>query len=137
MFLRAASTPTARCAVAPQHATAAAPACQRARACPTAPWPGCSSARPSCCCWRSTSFRCSGPIWLSFTNFRANRPDAEVAWVGIGNYERVLNDEAIWENMQATAHFLVWSITLQLLLGFGLALLLNRRFRSAQLLEHR
>ena len=69
-------------------------------------------------------------IWLSFTNFRANRPNADVLWVGIGNYSRVLNDEAIWENMRATAHFLGCSITLQLLLGFGLALLLNRRFRT-------
>jgi multiple sugar transport system permease protein len=69
-------------------------------------------------------------IGLSFTNFRANRPNAELLWVGIGNYSRVLNDEAIWENMQATAHFLTCSITLQLLLGFGLALMLNRRFRT-------
>ena len=46
-------------------------------------------------------------IWLSFTNFRANRPNAEVLWVGIDNYRRVLGDEAIWENMRATAHFLV------------------------------
>ena len=46
-------------------------------------------------------------IWLSFTNFRANRPNAEVVWLGIDNYRRVLNDEAIWENMRATAHFLV------------------------------
>jgi len=72
-------------------------------------------------------------IWttyLSFTNFRANRPGADVLWVGISNYSRVLNDESIWENMRATAHFLTWSITLQLLLGFGLALLLNKRFRT-------
>jgi multiple sugar transport system permease protein len=32
--------------------------------------------------------------------------------------------------MRATAHFLCWSITLQLLIGFALALLLNRRFRT-------
>ena len=69
-------------------------------------------------------------IWLSFTNYRANRPGADVLWVGLGNYSRVLNDEAIWENMRATAHFLTCSITLQLLLGFGLALMLNRRFKS-------
>jgi multiple sugar transport system permease protein len=69
-------------------------------------------------------------IWLSFTNFRANRPNADSVWVGLSNYRRVLGDEAIWENMRATAHFLVSSIVLQLLLGFALALLLNRRFRS-------
>jgi multiple sugar transport system permease protein len=69
-------------------------------------------------------------IFLSFTNYRANRPNAELVWLGISNYQRVLGDEAMWERMRATAHFLCWSITLQLLLGFALALLLNRRFRS-------
>lgn len=69
-------------------------------------------------------------IWLSFTNYRANRPNAEVVTVGLDNYRRVLNNEAVWESFRATAHFLCWSITLQLLLGLGLALLLNRRFRS-------
>ena len=56
-------------------------------------------------------------IWLSFTNFRANRPNAEVVWLGIDNYRRVLGNEAIWENMRATAHFLVSSIALQLVLS--------------------
>jgi multiple sugar transport system permease protein len=69
-------------------------------------------------------------IALSFTNYRANRPNAELVWVGAGNYARVLADEDVWSNMQATAHFLVWSITLELLLGFGLALLLNKRFKG-------
>jgi len=69
-------------------------------------------------------------IYLSFTNFRANRPNAAIEWLGISNYQRVLNDEAIWENMRVTAHFLCSSIALQLVLGFGLALLLNRKFRS-------
>jgi multiple sugar transport system permease protein len=69
-------------------------------------------------------------IYLSFTNYRANHANADVLWTGIANYQRVLNDEAVWENMRATAHFLVCSITLQLLLGFALALLLNRKFRS-------
>jgi multiple sugar transport system permease protein len=70
-------------------------------------------------------------IWLSFTNYRANRPGLGSTWVGIANYRRVLGDEAVWENMRTTAHFLCWSIVLQLLLGFALALLLNRRFRTA------
>jgi multiple sugar transport system permease protein len=69
-------------------------------------------------------------VWLSFTNYRANRPNAVVEWIGLGNYSRVLSSEAIWETMRTTAHFLIASIALQLLLGFALALLLNRRFRS-------
>jgi multiple sugar transport system permease protein len=69
-------------------------------------------------------------IYLSFTNYRANKPNAEVVWQGLSNYKRVLGDEAVWEHMSVTAHFLCTSIALQLLLGFGLALLLNRKFRS-------
>src|ERR1041384_6726315 len=52
-------------------------------------------------------------IWtvkLSFTNFRANRPNAEVFNVGIDNYVSVLTDPDIWGPMQATAHFLFWTI---------------------------
>ena len=32
--------------------------------------------------------------------------------------------------MQVTAHFVFWSIVLQMLIGFGLALLINRQFRG-------
>ena len=54
-------------------------------------------------------------IWtirLSFTNYRANRPNAEVKWIGLRNYERILSDSDIWLTMQATAHFLFWTLVL-------------------------
>ena len=72
-------------------------------------------------------------IWtirLSFTDFRANR-NREVEWVGLRNYERILTDEDIWLTMQATAHFLIWTIVLQVLIGFALAWLINRNFRGS------
>lgn len=72
-------------------------------------------------------------IWtvkLSFTNFRANRPNATVADVGIDNYVAVLTDPDIWLAMQTTAHFLFWTITLQMLIGFALAYLIDRKFRG-------
>jgi multiple sugar transport system permease protein len=72
-------------------------------------------------------------IWtirLSFTNYRANRPGAELEWVGLRNYERILTDPDIWQTMQATAHFLIWTIVLQVLIGFTLAWLLNRNFKG-------
>ena len=72
-------------------------------------------------------------IWtirLSFTDFRANR-NREVEWVGLRNYERILTDEDIWLTMQATAHFLFWTIALQVLIGFALAWLINRNFRGS------
>ena len=70
-------------------------------------------------------------IWtinLSFTNFRANRPNAEVAGVGIAHYVSILTDPDIWGPMQATAHFLFWTITLQTLIGFTLAYPIDRKF---------
>ena len=72
-------------------------------------------------------------IWtirLSFTNYRANRPNADVKWVGLRNYERILTDADIWQTMQATAHFLVWTILLQVLIGFALAWLINHKFKG-------
>ncbi|MEM7523261.1 MAG: sugar ABC transporter permease, partial [Pseudomonadota bacterium] len=72
-------------------------------------------------------------IQLSFTNFRANRPNADVSWVGLRNYERILTDSDIWLTMQATAHFLFWTIALQVLIGFALAWLINRKFKRSDL----
>jgi multiple sugar transport system permease protein len=76
-------------------------------------------------------------IWtvrLSFTNFRANRPNEEVEWVGLKNYIRILTDDGIWANMQTTAHFLFWTLFFQVILGFALAWLINRKFRGNDLL---
>ena len=72
-------------------------------------------------------------IYLSFTNYRANRPGAEVEWVGLRNYQRILTDPEIWQTMQATAHFLFWTIVLQVLIGFALAWLINQKFRGNDL----
>jgi len=72
-------------------------------------------------------------IYLSFTNYRVNRPNKDVDWLGLRNYERILNDSDIWNTMQATAHFLIWTIVLQVLIGFILALLINKKFRGNDL----
>ena len=75
-------------------------------------------------------------IWtirLSFTNFRVNRINAPVKWIGLRNYERILTDPDIWQTMQATAHFLFWTIFFQVLIGFTLAWLINRKFRGNDL----
>ena len=69
-------------------------------------------------------------IWLSFTNYRANRPNAPVRGVGIDNYHSVMTDPDIGAAMQATAHFVFWTILLQTLIGFALAYLIDRKFRG-------
>lgn len=75
-------------------------------------------------------------IWtirLGLTNYRANRTAEAVEWVGLRNYQRILTDPDIWHTMQATAHFLIWTIVLQVLIGFTLAYLINKKFRGNDL----
>ncbi|MDF1790453.1 MAG: sugar ABC transporter permease [Thalassobaculaceae bacterium] len=72
-------------------------------------------------------------VWLSFTNYRANRPNLPVQWIGLRNYERILSDADIWATMQATAHFLFWTLFFQVVLGFALAWLINRKFKGNDL----
>jgi len=75
-------------------------------------------------------------IWtirLSFTNFRANRPNAEVQFVGLENYRRILTDPDVWATMQVTAHFLIATLVLQVVIGFALAWLINQKFRGNDL----
>ena len=70
-------------------------------------------------------------IYLSFTNYRANQPGRPIRWVGTRNYERLLSSEDIWGYLQVTAHFVIWTMVLQVFIGFSLALLINRHFRGA------
>jgi multiple sugar transport system permease protein len=75
-------------------------------------------------------------IWtirLSLTNFRTNRPNNPVEFVGIENYRKILTDEDTWLSLQATAHFLIWTLVLQVLIGFTLAYLINKKFRGNDL----
>ncbi|WP_245420383.1 MULTISPECIES: sugar ABC transporter permease [unclassified Mesorhizobium] len=69
-------------------------------------------------------------IYLSFTNYRANRPGEVVKNLGLANYRRILGDQDIWIAMQTTAHFVFWTILLQTVIGFTLAWLIDRKFRG-------
>ena len=73
-------------------------------------------------------------IRMSFTNFYANKIGKEVKFVGLKNYKKILGKEEIWEKMQITAHFVCWTLVLQALIGLGLALLLNKKFKGNELL---
>jgi len=73
-------------------------------------------------------------IYLSFTNYRVNRPNRDVKWIDLRNYEWILSDSDIWQTMQATAHFLVSTLVIQVLIGFTLAFLINKKFKGNDLL---
>ena len=69
-------------------------------------------------------------IWLSFTNYKANRAGRGAPWLGLENYQSLLADADIWQAMQATGNFVFWSILLEVAVGFALALALDKRFRG-------
>jgi multiple sugar transport system permease protein len=69
-------------------------------------------------------------IYLSFTNYQANRPNRPITHVGAKWYQDILSSPDVWAAMQATAHFVFWTILLQTLIGFGLAYLIDRKFRG-------
>jgi multiple sugar transport system permease protein len=70
-------------------------------------------------------------VYLSFTNYRANQPGRAIQWIGTRNYERILSSDDIWGYLQVTAHFVFWTMLIQVVLGLGLALLINRGFRTS------
>jgi multiple sugar transport system permease protein len=72
-------------------------------------------------------------IWtirLSFTNYKANRPNAPIKWLGLERYSDLLSDPDIWHGMQVTARFVVSTVAIETLLGFALAYLLDRKFKG-------
>jgi multiple sugar transport system permease protein len=64
-------------------------------------------------------------LGYSFTDFRAsvNQP---ANFIGLDNYRELLGDAHIWNNFSVTAKYVLVSVAGQVLVGFGVALLLNR-----------
>jgi multiple sugar transport system permease protein len=66
-------------------------------------------------------------LGYSFTDFRASS-NAPASFVGLQNYRDLLSDEHVWNNFSVTAKYVLVSVGGQVLVGFGVALLLNRKF---------
>ncbi len=64
-------------------------------------------------------------LGYSFTDFRASTPAAP-NFVGLANYRELLSDPYIWANFTITAKYVLISVSGQVVVGFGMAMLLNR-----------
>ena len=64
-------------------------------------------------------------LGYSFTDFRAST-NAPANFIGLRNYRELLSDPFIWNNFTVTAKYVLVSVGGQVIVGFGLALLLNR-----------
>jgi multiple sugar transport system permease protein len=69
-------------------------------------------------------------LYLSFTKYSVIKGQAP-QWIGFQNYSDILSDPKIWQNFAITGRYTVITVILQMLIGFGLALLLRDKFRGS------
>ena len=72
-------------------------------------------------------------LGYSFTDFRASVNEA-ANFVGLANYRELLSDRNVWNNFWVTAKYAIVSVGGQMIVGFGLALLLNRNMPAKGLI---
>lgn len=69
-------------------------------------------------------------LYVSFTNYvaTANKPPV---WISISNYSTILTDPKLWEAFTTSGRYVLFSVALQTLVGFGLAMLVRGKFRGS------
>jgi len=68
-------------------------------------------------------------IQISFSKFDLMTFSA-VEWVGWENYAEVMGDYRFWASMKVTLIYLAFALPLQIVLGFGIAFLINAEWRG-------
>jgi multiple sugar transport system permease protein len=71
-------------------------------------------------------------VFTSFWSFRFGRRNA---FVGFENYARLFTDPNLHNGLRVTLTFVIASVFVQMLLGFALAVLLNREMRGRNVLR--
>jgi multiple sugar transport system permease protein len=72
-------------------------------------------------------------LYLSFTNFLAvsGKPPS---WVGFANFATILNAPDMWHYFATTGRYALMSVGMQTLIGFGMAMLVRRKFFGSGLI---
>jgi len=74
-------------------------------------------------------------FYSSFTAYNMTRPASLFSWVGTRNYERLFASADFWWALLRTVVLLTVALNLEMVLGLGLALLINRVTRGQRLLR--
>lgn len=69
-------------------------------------------------------------LYISFLQWNLKRPQEGHPFTWFSNYSYVLGDSRFWESLRITAMFAGMAVTLEIVLGFLIALMLNREFRG-------
>lgn len=70
---------------------------------------------------------------LSFFHYRANRL-APPKFAGLHYYEKVMSDPQMWERLQTTALVVLLTVSAQMIIGFLLALMFEKKFPGRRIL---
>lgn len=74
-------------------------------------------------------------LWSSFTPFRLTQPATFWTFTGFRNYQRILTDADFWAAFGRTVLLLTVALNLEMLLGLGLAMLVERASRGQRVLR--
>lgn len=74
-------------------------------------------------------------LYSSFTPFRLTKPETIYDWIGTRNYERIFSDMDFWIAFGRTVLLLTVALNLEMLLGLGLAMLVERFSRGQRMLR--
>jgi multiple sugar transport system permease protein len=67
----------------------------------------------------------------SFRSFMLTQPGSNGEWIGLENYIDVINDPLFWAALRRTLFHFLWTVPTQIILGIGIALLLQKtRWRT-------
>jgi multiple sugar transport system permease protein len=73
-------------------------------------------------------------VVTSFTPLDLTNP-ASLRWAGLTNYQQLVGDDRFWNSVWVQAQLSFWTVSLQLVIGFAIALLLNGRMRFLELVR--
>jgi multiple sugar transport system permease protein len=65
-------------------------------------------------------------LWISFQERKIS--SATTPFIGLANYAKIINDPEVWNAIRVSLIFTGGSVLFSFLIGFGLALLLNKQF---------
>jgi len=74
-------------------------------------------------------------IYASFLNWNPSQLIGEADWVGLKNYSDLLVDDAFKESLWVTVKFAFIVVSIEMLIGLGLALLLDRKIKGISFLR--
>ena len=69
-------------------------------------------------------------LYLSFHQWKMTTFKRGVPFVGLDNYAKAIGDDAFWHSMQVTLTFTLVALVVEVVLGLGLAVLLDQDFRG-------